>query len=1169
MKEKNFLERPLIESIPAITGEVFVFALIILFTVLSRFYDLETRVMSHDESLHTYFSWLLYKGDGYQHTPMMHGPLQFHLLALSYFLFGVSDLTARIPSVLFSIATIWTLWYWRPYLGKAGSLIAGFMMLISPYLLFYGRYVRNETFSGFAGLLMFWAVLRYLDSGEKRYLYWLTLSLLINFTSKETAFIYAAQILLFLAFHFIWNLVSKHWSDDNARNGFIIAISVMVLLLGATLGASALTGHSAPVSEMDTAMPANPLAETAASAGPGSNIAIVVLALLAALALAAAIYLLVKGLGWEGIREERSFDLLMLIGTLVLPMLVPFVSKLFGWVIPTTAGELMGLVTKDIVQIVVVLVIGFALSIALGLFWNADIWWKNALLFYSIFTVLYTTVFTNSIGFVTGIFGSLGYWLVQQDVARGGQPWYYYSLIQIPVYEFLPALGVWVGVYFGLRKKASSSAPKIVEKNEDGMEEPAPPILPEKAPLPIFALLIFWVITSVVAYSYAGERMPWLTYHITIPMILLTAWGLNQVVEDIPWATLGKKGWLGTGILALLFTSLVSVLNNAINTPPFQGNNLGQLQNTVEFLLPLLVFIASFVALFYVFKKWTLKEAFGLAALMIFGLLSLWTARAAYRAAYINYDSAKEYLVYAHAATGVKDVMAELEEISMRTTGGLGADIAYDASAPDTGISWPFVWYMRDYTNLRSFDAPTRSLRESVAIVVDAKNFDKIEPVVGQGYYRRDYIRMWWPNQDYYGLTYPRMGDIDFGEEYSCTGIFSVLKLFKNTDYSRICTVFTDPDMRAAVINIWANRDYNKYAEVTGKTTLTDITWDPSDQMRLYIRKDVAAQVWNYGVTPETSEEIIIDPYEDKTETLIAEKTIGFEGTGQAQFNAPRGIAFALDGSFYVADSRNHRIQHFDADGGFINMWGEFGDATFTDLPGGIFNEPWGVAVGPDGSVYVSDTWNHRIQKFTADGTPIMRWGYYGQGEVPEAFWGPRGIDVDADGHVYVSDTGNKRIVIFDENGEFITQFGSTGMGTGEFDEQVGVAVDEEGVVYVTDTWNQRVQSFLPDEDGLTYFPFNEWQITGWYGQSLDNKPFLAVGDGSVFVTDPEGYRIIQFSPEGELIRTWGDYGFGNESFGIAAAVAVAPDGSIWVTDAGNQRVMKFVLPDETEGSDQ
>jgi predicted membrane-bound mannosyltransferase/DNA-binding beta-propeller fold protein YncE len=1157
--KQSFLERPIIQSLPAISGEVFIFGLIILLTIVSRFYDLETRVMSHDESLHTYFSYLLYKGDGYQHTPMMHGPFQFHVLALSYFLFGVSDLTARIPSVLFSIATIWSLWYWRKYLGKVGVLIAAFMMLISPYLLYYGRYVRNETFSGFAGLLMLWAVLRYLDVGEKRYLYWLTLSMLINFTSKETAFIYAAQMLLFLAAIFIWHLVSKRWHDDNARNGFIIAISIMILLVGAALGAALLMKDSENAVP-DPIMPANPLADTAASAGGGTNVLMGILIFLIVVAFAAALYQLVKGLGWRGIREERSFDLLMLVGTLVLPMLTPLLSALLGWVIPTTAGELMSLVTRDYIQIGVAIAAGFILSIALGLWWNPDLWWKNALLFYAIFTVLYTTVFTNSVGFITGIFGSLGYWIVQQEVQRGSQPWYYYLVIQIPVYEFLPAIGVWVGIWFGLkRKSAEGNQTQITDETEkeNGVTEKP------NNPIPVFALLLWWVISSIAAYTYAGERMPWLTYHLTIPMILLSAWGLNQLVEKMPWAALReKKAWLGASVLFIFFTSLVNAMDTAATTSPFLGKELAQLQSTMEFMLPMIVALASGIGVWMLFRDWSMKEALGLATLVIFGLLSLWTWRAAYRAAYINYDSAKEYLVYAHAATGVKDVIGELEEISMRTTGDMSALIAYDASAPDTGISWPFVWYLRDFTNLRSFDAPTRSLRDAVAIVVDSKNFDKIEPVVGQGYYRSDYIRMWWPNQDYYGLTYARQPENPFPADYPCTGIFSLFRLDKNTDYSRICNVFTNPAMRSAVIDIWSDRDYSQYAQVTGKSTLTDITWDPSDEMRLYVRKDVAAQVWDYGVAIETTEENIIDPYEEKTLALSALLQIGFEGVERAQFNAPRGIAFAPDGSFYVADSRNHRIQHFAADGSFIGMWGEFGDATFTDLPGGIFNEPWGVAVAPDGSVYVSDTWNHRIQKFDADGNFITKWGYYGQGEMPDAFWGPRGIDVDDSGRVYVSDTGNKRIVIFDENGGFITQFGSVGMSLGEFDEQVGVAVDEAGVVYVTDTWNQRVQSFMVDDDGLTYFPLDEWEVVGWYGQSLDNKPFIAAGNGSVFITDPEGYRVIEYTPQGELVRIWGDFGYGDQNFAIAAAVAVAPDGSVWVTDAGNHRVMKFVLPE-------
>ena len=1165
--KKNFLERPIHPALPAISGEIFLFALIIFFTILSRFYDLETRVMSHDESLHTYFSWLLYKGDGYQHTPMMHGPFQFHLLALSYFIFGVSDFTARIPAVLFSIATIWTTWYWRDFLGKAGALIAGAMLLISPYMLFYGRYVRNEPYSGLAGLLMFWAILRYFQKGENRYLYWLTISLLINFTSKETAFIYAAQALLFLAFYFVWQLLAKAWHNNDMRNGFIASIAIGLLLIGGALGAGALSGDSAPAAIPETMVPANPLdAHTAATQNAFTPSATLIFAGLALLAFIAAIFFLIRGYGWDNIRKERSFDLLMLIGTLVLPMLTPFIVKAFGWSIPTTAPEIAVLETMELVRLGIIIALSFILAIGIGVWWKMEIWWKNALVFYGSFTILYTTFFTNSSGFFTGLFGSLGYWIVQQGVERGSQPWYYYAAIQIPLYEFLPALGVLLAIYLNLRNKKTSAPAETLELPETSKVVDCLEIAESPAPFDnsaTFALLLWWTFSSLLAYSYAGERMPWLTYHITLPMILLSGWALGQVIERIDWQGLReRRPLLGMIAIAIFFVSLINVfssLNGAI--PPFQGKELEQLQATNQLILPILTTLASAIAIYYLLRDWTFAQFMRIGTLATFGLLTVLTARSAYRAAYINYDDATEYLVYAHGATGVKDVMAQVEDISRRTTGDLSAVIAYDASAPDTGISWPFVWYLRDYTNLRSFDAPTRSLRDSVAIIVDSKNFDKIEPVVSQGYYRSDYIRMWWPNQDYFGLITKRYTEGAFDETYSCTGIFSVLQLDKSRDYSRLCNAFTDREIRAGIFDIWLNRDFTRYAAATGSTVTTLTSWEPSDRMRLYVRKDIAAQIWSYGVVPET-DTIIIDPYEENTITLTADLIFGSNGIGGGQFDAPRGIAFAPDGSFYVADSRNNRIQHFSAEGEFITAWGSFADAMAGDAPVGTFSEPWGVAVGPDGSVYVSDTWNHRVQKFDANGAPISTWGRYGLAEEQNTFWGPRGIDVGIDGRVYVADTGNKRIAVYDADGNWLTEFGEVGMDAGAFDEPTGLTVDDDGMVYVADTWNQRIQVFAPSEDGTLYSPVNEWDIAGWYGQSLDNKPFISVSDGNLFVADPEGYRVLQFSTEGEFIRTWGDYGLGAEGFGIVAAVDVDADGNVWVTDAGNNRVMRFTLPE-------
>jgi DNA-binding beta-propeller fold protein YncE len=330
--------------------------------------------------------------------------------------------------------------------------------------------------------------------------------------------------------------------------------------------------------------------------------------------------------------------------------------------------------------------------------------------------------------------------------------------------------------------------------------------------------------------------------------------------------------------------------------------------------------------------------------------------------------------------------------------------------------------------------------------------------------------------------------------------------------------------------------------------------------MRLYIRKDIISQLWNYGATP-TPEEVFQDPYEGKQIAVSADRVVGGPGSEAGQFTRPRDIAVAPDGSLYIADTENHRIQHLAPDGSVLHVWGSFGSLDSGNGPAGTFNEPWGVAVGLDGSVYVADVWNHRIQKFSPEGEFQTMWGTYGQADSPTSFFGPRDVAVDPQGNLLVTDTGNDRVVVFDPQGIPISQFGSSGLEPGQFDEPVAVAVDPNGLVYVTDTWNQRIQVFEKDASG-EYRPLRQWDMAAWYGQSRDNKPYLAVGGSdTLYVTDPEGARILEFTTEGEFIRYFGNFGSALDGFGLAAGVAADPQGGLWVTDAGNSRLMHFTLP--------
>jgi sugar lactone lactonase YvrE len=393
-----------------------------------------------------------------------------------------------------------------------------------------------------------------------------------------------------------------------------------------------------------------------------------------------------------------------------------------------------------------------------------------------------------------------------------------------------------------------------------------------------------------------------------------------------------------------------------------------------------------------------------------------------------------------------------------------------------------------------------------------------------------EYNRIWWPNMDYFNLT-----------------------------TERLLYAFTNPQMREAILQIWLNRDYKLYGQLVGQDMSLQ-NWRPSEKMRLYIRKDVVAQLWDYGSTASTIP-VQADPYEGKQLTINADEVIGSPGSEPGQFQNPRDIALAPDDTLYVADTSNNRIQHLAADGSVLQVWGSFADISKGEAPGGTFYEPWGIAVGVDGSVYVADTWNHRIQKFTADGQFVTMWGYFGQAETPFAIWGPRDIAIDSKGHLFVTDTGNKRVVVYDADGNSITQFGSVGLEPGQFDEPVGIAVDKDGLVYIADTWNQRIQVMVADASG-SYLPLNNWEVVAWYGQSLDNKPFLAVdNNGNLYTTDPEGYRILHFNATGTFINYFGDYGSGTNGFNLPTGIIVDGKGGVWIADAGNGRIMHFSVP--------
>ncbi len=182
---------------------------------------------------------------------------------------------------------------------------------------------------------------------------------------------------------------------------------------------------------------------------------------------------------------------------------------------------------------------------------------------------------------------------------------------------------------------------------------------------------------------------------------------------------------------------------------------------------------------------------------------------------------------------------------------------------------------------------------------------------------------------------------------------------------------------------------------------------------------------------------------------------------GGVQLNSPGSVAVdPLSGDAYVADTLHNRVLVFAPDGTLLARWGAGeGDGAAGGGPG-QFNLPDGVAVGPGGEVFVTDTGNDRVVALSPEGGVEATWG--GKGMAAGHFREPVGVAVDAAGHVFVVDRQNNRVQEFSSSGTFLAKWGERGVGPGEFAQPTAIAVGCSGAVYVADTHNNRIEGFIP-----------------------------------------------------------------------------------------------------------
>lgn len=968
----------LLFSIPFWNWELAFYVSVIAFGALLRLWDLGSRALHHDESLHALYGWYLYSGTGYKHDPMMHGPFKFEASALLYFLFGDSNYTSRVLSAIFGTGLIALPLLLRGYLGRYGAMFASLLFALSPTLLYYSRFARDDIYIAFWNLVLFISLWRYEHTYDKRYLYIISAVLALSFATKEDTYITVAIFGLYLFATSVRELVSR----------------------------------------------------------------------------------IPKGMDFTDLSPRASATLL--IGTLALPQGAAAITLLgaiptFSFLKETNASDPLAIAIASAIIVV---------SAVVGLRWDKNEWAKCAFIFYGIYIFLFTTLFTHLPGFSSGIWGSLHYWLEQHGVQRGGQPWYYYLLL-LPIYEFLPLIiAILGGVYLAAVRHRS--------------------LLPPRQYGAIF--LVYWLIASIAVYSWAGEKMPWMLVPIALPLILLASHFFGTLFENVSWSDFKAEKTI---------TLFAVLLSSPVWLPAIfriQAIWPGDWPSIIRvWAAPIalfgLVLLASWPSLRSIGSN---KVAQAAAAALLVLMLAV-TVRTSWRLNYFNGDTPVEMLIYTQTSPELLTVLKDIDRLAFES--GQGKDIRITVDSND-GFTWPWAWYLRDYKNVEYVSLGSMSAAPSGSVLLlSSNNFSSARPFLDKYGEGQQFKHRWWFPEVYRNLTWDGLFD----------SLLSPEEWRKKWDYLI----------------------FRKLPAPLGS----------SNAMAFFPKNFNSG-----GPVPSVSAQPTAPPVFPPANLVIGGGNI---------LNSPKDMAIDSSGNIYVVDGGAHRILKYDSAGNLLAQVGQQGSGD------GEFQDPWGIAIDRAGNVYVADTWNHRIQKFAPDLSFITKWGTFASAESSGAavsgLYGPRDVAIGPDNYVYVVDTGNKTIRLFTSEGTPLKSFGSAGGGQGQFMEPVGIAFSPAGDIFVADTWNKRIQVFRLDHNFA-----RDIAVSGWQGQGLDNKPYLMVSQaGDILVTDPSLGRVTKYTKDGAVSAVIGGFD-GNRGFKTPIGIAPGPSGSIYISDAAANTVVRF-----------
>lgn len=272
-------------------------------------------------------------------------------------------------------------------------------------------------------------------------------------------------------------------------------------------------------------------------------------------------------------------------------------------------------------------------------------------------------------------------------------------------------------------------------------------------------------------------------------------------------------------------------------------------------------------------------------------------------------------------------------------------------------------------------------------------------------------------------------------------------------------------------------------------------------------------------------------------------------------FQLPEGINFGpcsavavrANGNILVFSRSEHALMEFNPEGMYLKT-----------MCRGMFDNPHGLKLDPEGNIWATDTVGHIVVKMNSEGRIRMVLGVKGratdwhQAGHLRCFNEPNDIAFGPKGEVYVTQghgKGESRVIKFDADGNFLTTWGGEGKGPGEFNQPHAVLVDTQGLVYIADRSNQRLQVF----DGEGKFLREK---------SHPGTPCgLALCSDSKHIMMAHGHagRIMKLDMDLNLLAATGGQGKGPNRYGEAHYLALDADDNIYVADSLNWNVQKLV----------